>query len=595
MTGLLPGLDQVQLPDLLAEVSRRIEDLLTTGDVLRGLLEAVVSVGEHLELPVVLQRIVEAAVQLTGASYGALGVLGQDRPGELVEFVTVGLDDAARAALGPLPRGRGILGLLIDDPRPLRLTDLSSHPASFGVPPGHPPMASFLGVPIRVRAEVFGNLYLTEKRGGAAFTAEDEQVIIALAAAAGVALDNARLFERGHARERWLAAAGEVTTQLLAGESPAAVLALITRSARALASADLSYLGVRAEGGELIVQAADGTGAERLLGSHIPAESMSGRVLATGRSLAVADAQADPRVWQEIILAADAGATLFVPLRAGDQAVGTLIVANRAGGAQFSTETLKLVESFADQAALALRLGEVARDRERLAVFEDRDRIALDLHDLVIQRLFAAGMRLQSLARRLDAAEHRDTLLSCVDDLDDTIRELRSSIYQLQAPLPATGQGLQAKLLQTAQGATDALGFPPSTHFDGPLDRLVPPPIAEHVLAVVREALSNAARHAEAKDLSLSVSASPPNSSGPGRLTVRIVDHGKGLPESGRRSGLDNLAQRAHGLGGEFSAGRPSTGEAGTELIWWVPLEAASADRERGTFAPTGHHAGGVH
>jgi len=588
LAGLPPGLDQAQLGELPAEVQRRIADLLGTGDLLRGLLEAVVSVGENLELPLVLRRIVEAAVKLTGARYGALGVLGEEHPRELVQFITVGMDDATREALGELPHGRGILGLLIDDARPLRLTDLTAHPRSFGVPAGHPPMRTFLGVPIGVRGEAFGDLYLTEKPGGAGFTAADEQVIVALAAAAGVAVDNARLFQRGQVRERWLSFAAEVTTQLLAGDKAAAVLGLITRSARTLAGADLTYLGVRGAGGELVVQAADGLGGERLLGRHIPAESMSVRVLDLGHSLAVVDAQADERVWQEIVIAADAGPTLFVPLRAGDDLMGTLIVTNHAGGPTFTAETLAVVESFAAQAALALRLGDSARDRQLLAVYEDRDRIALDLHDLVIQRLFAAGMRLQSLARQLDTDDHRARLLSCVDDLDDTIRELRSSIYHLQAPLPTGDPGLRAKVLATAQEAVDPLGFTPGVHFDGPVDSVVSMEIGEQLLAVLREALSNVARHAEAQKVAVYVSVSVPNpvQPPPTRLTLRVVDDGRGLPESGRRSGLDNVARRAIALGGEFSAGRRPDGHGGTELVWSVPLDVIDA--------PTGERSAGL-
>jgi len=263
-------------------------------------------------------------------------------------------------------------------------------------------------------------------------------------------------------------------------------------------------------------------------------------------------------------------------------------VTNHAGGPTFTAETLAVVESFAAQAALALRLGDSARDRQLLAVYEDRDRIALDLHDLVIQRLFAAGMRLQSLARQLDTDDHRARLLSCVDDLDDTIRELRSSIYQLQAPLPTGDPGLRAKVLATAQEAVDPLGFTPGVHFDGPVDSVVSMEIGEQLLAVLREALSNVARHAEAQKVAVYVSVSVPNpvQPPPTRLTLRVVDDGRGLPESGRRSGLDNVARRAIALGGEFSAGRRPDGHGGTELVWSVPLDVIDA--------PTGERSAGL-
>jgi signal transduction histidine kinase len=358
----------------------------------------VLVVGSELDLAAVLKRIIETTAELVGAQYGALGVLDEQRTG-LSQFVTVGIDQAGRDAIGALPEGHGILGLLIVDPRPLRLPDIHEHPDSYGFPPNHPPMTSFLGVPIRIRDQVFGNLYLCDKAGGDVFTDVDEEMVVALAAAAGIAIDNARL----HAR--------------------------------------------------------------------------------------VTD----------------------------------------------------------------------------LALFEDRERIARDLHDTVIQRLFATGLSLQGVIRLAEAPEVVDRLQRAVDDLDATVREVRSAIFELHtARMP--GRSLRQELLDLCAESARGLGFEPVVRFDGPVDSALDGATTDHVLAVLREALANVARHAKATAAEVEVDVRD------GVVHLRVRDDGSG-PPAGQTSGrgLENMRARARQLGGtvELVAVDPH----GTEVRFDVPCE----------------------
>lgn len=560
---LLPSLAKVELRSLLEEVLERVESVVAAGDTLRELLEAVVAVGAELELPEVLRRITEAASTLTDARYCALGVLDEENPHRLSTFVHTGIDNRTAAEIGPLPDGHGVLGVLLDDPRPLRLTDLAEHPASCGFPPNHPPMRSFLGVPITIRGEPFGNLYLTEKAGDRPFSDLDEQVIVALASAAGIAVDIARLYAATHQRERWLQASGEVATRMLAGDASDEVLGLVARNARDLVEADLAYIGLLTDDGSLTVRAADGSRATGLTGRRVPPESMAAWVLTQPGPVVLADAASDERVWQDIVIAAQTGPTIFAPLQAESRAVGTLVVANQAGRPTFPTEAVSMVESFARQAGLALTLGAAASDRERLAVFEDRDRIARDLHDLVIQRLFAAGMSLQSLSPQMTDDRQRGQLLEVVTDLDQTIGEIRTTIFALQSA-DDRGSSLRARVVGAVEQATATLGFAPSLHLAGLIDTDVGDDAADSLLSVLREALSNAARHARATAIQVSVVVDK-------KLTARVRDDGIGIGDDGPRSGIANLTERARILGGSCVVGR--TEDGGTELVWQVPLD----------------------
>ncbi|NUU22529.1 MAG: GAF domain-containing protein [Streptomycetaceae bacterium] len=559
----LPELAALGLDDLVAEVVERLQSAAATGDKLQGLLEAVVSVGADLDLHATLYRIVEEAVELVDAEFGAIGVLGPQGPErELVDFIHVGLDDETAARIGDLPRGRGILGLLIDDPEPLRLADLTLHPSSYGFPAHHPPMHSFLGVPIRLRDEVFGNLYLTEKRGRSGFSAEDKQVVRALAAAAGVAIENARLYTQAREREEWIQGSVDITTTLLGTEDPDEALHVVARRARSLASADFSAIYLPQQDGSYLVEITDGEDVSALAGTSIPKGSPLADLIDAGRSMFIADMSTDPRVMLEQSRAFGPG--LFVPLAAGDRVLGALELDRSIGAVPFTGTEQAMFKAFAGQAAVALMLAAAQRDRSRLAVYEDRDRIARDLHDLVVQRLFATGMMLQGAARLAKVPEVIRRLNQAVDELDATIREVRSTIFALQQTPGDAEPGVRARVLREAAAAAPALGFEPAVDFVGPVDSRVTDDVAEQLLAALREALSNAARHAHASRVEVALVVEE-------NAVLTVTDDGVGIPETGRRSGLDNRRTRAESRGGVAGFG-PGPDGRGTTITWRAPV-----------------------
>jgi signal transduction histidine kinase len=565
-----PVLPQLRLDDLLAELQSRLQAVLATRDRVHVLLEAVVAVGGNLDLEIVLRKIIETAVPLVQARYGALGVIGDD--GRLTEFIPVGLDEAQIAAIDHWPEGHGLLGTLIRDPRPLRMPDLSAHPESYGFPPGHPAMRSFLGVPIRIRDEVYGNLYLTEKQGGGPFDEEDETLVIALAAAAGVAIDNARLYEEARRQERWLRATADVTRELLSGTEPTQVLTLVTQQALALSGADLVALAVPAGDQKRLVNThAAGDGADGALGLVLPvAASMSGQVLTSGEAVVLEDFRNDGRVNPIAREHMPLGWAILLPLGAPGNVRGVLTVGRDPGSLPFPPQAVEMVTTFAAQAGIALELAEHRHDSARLAVLQDRERIARDLHDLVIQRLYATGMSLQGALPLITRPDVADRVSSAVDALDETIREIRSAIFSLQSPSDPKRVGLRAKILDVVEEMTAPLGFAPSLRLVGPLDEEVPGEVGEHLLSALREALSNAARHAGASSVDVTVDCGTD-------LALLVRDNGTGLGRSTRRSGLTNLAERARALGGRLRVGRAEGG--GTDLEWRVALhrEAESA------------------
>jgi signal transduction histidine kinase len=528
----------------------------------RALLNAVLAIGTGLDLQTVLYRIIEAAVRLVDARYGALGVIDDTR--QLSQFLTVGIDEATAAEIGPLPRGGGILGLLINDPRPLRLHDLNDHPAAFGFPAHHPPMKSFLGVPIRVRSEVFGNLYLTEKVGGIDFDDEDERIVLALAAAAGVAIENARLYEDVRHRERWLEASAEVTTALLSGTEPEEVLQLVAARARDLAEADFAAI-VLPLGDSLVIEVANGAAAEHVTGKRIdPQASLIGDAFRGGATVAIDDIHNSPH-WPSNSDALDEfGPVIIVPLVAGDARHGVLWVGNLIGGRRFRDAHQAMLGAFADQAALGLELARQQRETEQLSLFRDRDRIARDLHDTVIQRLFATGMQLESSMRYITGPQALERVQSAVSDLDKTIKEIRSTIYALQRADRSRSSSLRARIVELIEELSPAVGFTPTLRLEGLVDTRVSKDVADNLLPVLREALSNIARHAKAGRADVSVVV------GDEWVTLTVSDNGVGIPDDGRRSGLANLGARAKSLGGTFVA--HSVLEGGAELVWRVPV-----------------------
>jgi signal transduction histidine kinase len=562
----LPTAPQLRLDELLEGLQAQVEQVRAARDRVHTLLDAVLSIGTDLDLDVVLRRITESAVAVVDAEYGALGVLGEE--GRIKQFITVGIDEDTIKTIGHYPEGEGILGLLIREPEPLRLADLGAHPDSVGFPAGHPPMTTFLGAPVRVRDRVFGNLYLTDKRGGAQFDDDDEAVLRTLAAAAGVAIDNARLYDETRRREQWLAASSELTRSLLSGTDTDQVLHQIAATVRKLSGADLVTLAVPFEGGdELVIEAADGEGAEQVHGLVLQATTLAAKVYHSNERVTSSALSAEPQAGGGSAAQLGLGPGFLLPLGGGENVRGVLQVANLPGGVEFSDATLAMIDGFTDQAALALEIAEHRREAEQLMVLTDRDRIARDLHDLAIQRLFASGLTLNSVLGRIsDRPEAAERVQRVVDDLDDTIKTVRGTIYALRERDRSDGRGgLRAKLLAETDQAAAVLGFTPALRMTGLLDTDVPAGHAEHLLAVLRETLSNAARHAHATAVEVTAETDGR------RLHLRVADNGGGIdPAVTRRSGLDNLHRRATDLGGSFTL-TPNE-PTGTIVEWTVPL-----------------------
>jgi signal transduction histidine kinase len=464
--------------------------------------------------------------------------------------------------------------LLIEDPQPLRLADIARHSASSGFPDGHPSMRSFLGVPVRVRDEVFGNLYLTNKRGGGEFTEDDEAVLVALGAAAGVAVENARLYEAARRQQRWIQASAEVTTRLLSGSQPAEVLADITRQALELSGANLAVLALPdEEGRRLTITYAEGDGADATHGLVLPAgQSLSGQVLSTGEPVTSADFAVDERA---AAIARGAmsqiGPAIVFPLGAPGNVRGVLTVGRLHGSAPFPPAQADVVASFAAQAGVALELAASRAEAQRLYLYEDRDRIARDLHDLVIQRLYATGMSLEGAMPMITRPEVASRITNAVDAMDLTIKDIRATIFQLQSR-GTDEPDLRGDILDLVEEMTPMLGFDPSLRLGAGLGGEIRPDVAEQALAALREALSNTARHAAATRVDVTVDVSADR-----MLAIQVTDNGIGIPDDGRRSGLRNLAARAEKLGGELELGpaNPRATSPGTRLEWRVPLTSS--------------------
>jgi len=563
--GTPPGVPGVPLEELLKDFVARAGELLQAQERTRGLLEAVVAVAEDLGLESVLERVVASACDLLRARYGALGVIGED--GGLSHFITVGIDEDLASRIGPLPTGHGVLGLLITDPMPLRLHDLSRHPNAYGFPRHHPPMKSFLGVPVRVRDKVFGNLYLTEKDGGEDFTPEDEDLAVALAAAAGVAIENARLYEDARRRTSWLEACMDITGRMLDdGQPEGASLDLIAERAMRESGAELALvlLPSAEQAGEYTVEGHAGRD-----DGMADAAPVKGRVLSVastgiqGRNDGSSSTVQDPWRLFPVDRAGQPGTLLAMDLSAQGDHQGFLVLGRSSGKGAFSTTDVEMASVYGSHIALALALDRIHRLREQQVVFSDRDRIARDLHDLVIQRLFAAGLSIQSL-RRFGAAPSVEGRINAItDELDTSIRDLRNTIYSLRA----TGDDrelLSTRIMQTIQTGAKALTHAPHLTLTGAIDSLEDDVLVEHLLAVLTESLSNAVRHSGAETITVSVAVEDD------ALTMELADDGCGFSETGSGNGLDNMVRRAAELNGSCII--TSTPGKGTSLTWTVPL-----------------------
>jgi signal transduction histidine kinase len=550
-----------RLDELLGAVLTRVTGVLDAQERLQGLLDAVVGINADLSLERALERIVTAACTLADAQFGALGVLGGGPGRRLREFVTYGLSADQRAAIGDLPAGHGILGLIIDRPEPLRLPVLGEHPTSYGFPPHHPPMETFLGVPIRIRDRVFGNLYLTEKRGGGTFTAEDEDVVVALAAAAGVVIENARLFEDTTLRRRWLEAAAEVSSALLTDTGGGAALTLVAARAREVPGADTAAVLVPADDQRLQVVAVAGLPEDDLVGTYLETPGTHLEEVAGSAGAIVLPQVADDRLAPLELLGGSAGSLVLVPLRTSVGRYGVLVVGWSPSAEQAFLDTdVRLIEAYAEQAALAMQVAQGREDRSRLAVFEDRDRIGRDLHDLVIQRLFAIGLTLENASRLAERPEVSTRLSTAVDDIDATIKDIRRTIFELSAP--PESRDLRAQLGDALEVVAPALGFLPHLSTVGPVDAAVGDEVRGHLLAVLREALANAARHAQASAVEIDLAVGD-------EVVLSVRDDGIGYQPGQRRSGVRNMTERAVALGGTCSVGTRDDG--GTEVVWRVP------------------------
>lgn len=553
-------LSQLRLRELLLEVQDRIEQIVEGRDRLDGLIDAILAITSGLKLDATLRAIVHTAAELVDARYGALGVRGYDH--RLVEFVYEGIDEETRHLIGSLPEGRGVLGALIEEPKPIRLDDISRHPASVGFPLHHPPMRTFLGVPVRIRDEVFGNLYLTEKADGQPFSDDDEVLVQALAAAAGIAVDNARLFEESRTREAWIEATRDIGTQMLAGADPAMVFRLIAEEALTLMAGAATLVAVPLDDEAPACEVDDLVIVE--VAGEISPEVKQMTVAVSGTSIGGVFHDRTPRRFDRLDLAVDGpvepGPALVLPLRAADTVAGVLVALRSADEQPFSDKQLDMMAAFADQAALAWRLATAQRQMREVEILTDRDRIARDLHDHVIQRLFAVGLTLQGAAPRARVPAVRESIYSSIDDLQEIIQEIRSAIFDLHAG-PSRATGLRHRL----DKVIDQLAIPAlhtTVQYTGPLS-VVDTVLANHAEAVLREAVSNAVRHANATSLAINVSVEDD-------VRVEVVDDGVGISGDITESGLRNLRQRADDAGGEFTVENMPTG--GTLLRWSAPL-----------------------
>ena len=547
----------------LADVHGRLDEQ----ERLRRVLDAMVAITSELSLEGVLTRIVSDARSLVGARYAALGVLSEDPERHLRIFAHQGMDEETVARIGGLPTGLGVLRVLVDDPRPIRLRDLTSHPASYGFPEHHPPMRSFLGVPVRTREHVVGTLYLTEKEGDQEFTEQDETVAVALAAAAGAALQHIELYEEAARRQAWLAATAEIAALLADDTSVDRALHVVADRARALSGADVVWVVIGSEPADLHLEVVSGAPADLEAMRRMRMEqSLASIAIRTGETVAVEDLASDPRAvdpssirgWPRL------GPVLVVPLRSSKGVEGVLSLAwtpeHRADYHQLDPA---MPASFAEQAALALQLARVRDDRQRLTLLEDRDRIGRDLHDLVIQRLFAVGLGLQSAMKRTPEGEVAERVQRGIDDLDETIKDIRRTIFALGSL--AAADDVQSEIERLVNRSAEVMKLRPRLHIEGPLRTVVTDDLAPDLLAVLGEALTNVGRHAHASSVEVRVTVTAES------VQLQVVDDGRGMAtDVSLGSGLRNMRTRAERHGGVMTV--ESDPGDGTSLTWRVPL-----------------------
>jgi signal transduction histidine kinase len=532
-----------------------------------ALVEAGMLLASDLSLPHVLERLLELATRFTAARYGALGVLGPD--GRIKDFLTVGLSAEQRAAIGDPPQGRGVLGLLISDPRPIRLERIQDHPASVGFPPNHPPMSSFLGAPVRARGKVFGNLYLADKADGAAFSADDEQLVVTLAGQAGVAIANAQTFSELTQRERWLQATHQTTTAMLAGGSIATLLEAIARVAREMTDSMLvAIVRPRADDpARLEVSTFDGVGAHRLEHLELPASgTASHAVIRSGRPRLVEPGGTQASWFRSA--GVEVGPLMVVPLTVRQRTEGTILLARSPGATAFTAAELTLVDTFASQVALAIDYLRIQEQLQRLAVLQERQRIARDIHDDPVQALIYLARRLEALASPAAAGstaeqlvEVRNIALAVSDGLRQLTEGLRSQTLDEHGLGPALVE--LGHNFQTRTGVVAQVGIDPAVG-------RYPAAVEQGLLRIAQESLSNVERHAGAGRVVVRLDRRGR------RLRLSLRDDGIGFATSAgraRREGLGMLGmrERAHLLGGRVRL-RSHPGR-GSLVVVAVPID----------------------
>ncbi|MFJ1456202.1 GAF domain-containing protein [Nocardia sp. N2S4-5] len=561
-------LSQLRLRELLTEVKDRVEQIIDARDRMDGLVDAMLAVSSGLDLDETLRTIVRTAISLVDARYGALGIRGHGE--QLSQFIYEGIDGDTRSLIGDLPEGHGVLGLLFRQPKPIRLEDLAAHAASVGFPANHPPMRSFLGVPVRIRDEIFGNLYLTEKSGRQLFTEDDELIVQALAAAAGIAIENARLYESARAKQAWIEATRDLTTEFLAGTDESVVLAHLADHARQLTRSAQVYLAIveepdlRPEDVDRLVITHSSGAADDHAGRGLRLEGTTLGTVFTERSARRLD---DARQTDLARLFPGAGPALVLPLHTPDASLGVLVAVRPVETAPYDDEILELASGFTDQAALAMHLADTHRQMREIDILTDRDRIARDLHDHVIQRLFAVGLSLQGTVPRTRVPEVQERLADAINNLQEVVQEIRTSIFELHGG-GTQGTRLRQRIEQAVGQQTAATAVRTSLRVTGPLS-VVSPELADHAEAVVREAVGNAVRHADPATVDVEIDVAD-------NLTVTVTDDGRGIPDAVTPGGLADLAHRAETGGGEFTvrAVAPADGSVprGTCLRWSAPL-----------------------
>lgn len=549
---------------LVTKMHAQLDELLDARDQMERLLRVIVEIGAGLDLDATLHRIISAARELTSAQYGALAI--RDRDGNLKSFVHEGMDAETVSCIGHLPVGKGLLSLSLLETPALRMDDLTTHSAAAGFPEHHPRMRAFLAVPITIRGTVFGNLYLTHVDPQRIFSESDEVAARALAFAAAVAIDNAQVFERERTSVKWMEASREITTALLSRPEPhRRPLQLIAERARVLTGAEQAIVLVPDDSDPpdevdtLVVSAAVGLHASDVLGQRVPVEgSTSGAVFRSGEPLITEELRYPIQAFTDV----GQRPAILMPLRARDEVVGVIAIARGAEQPPFNESYLDLVSDFATHAAIALVLASAREDARQLTILAERERIAHDLHDHVIQRLFAAGMSLQGTLARARSPEVADRLNRTLDDLQTIIEEIRTTIFALKDPMAAGGDFRQ-RIQRVVADLTENRDVVTTVRLDGPMTA-IGTELADHAEAVTTEAVSNALRHSGASRLTVDISVAD-------MFSLNVVDDGCGIPAGNtRRSGLANMKRRAEQLGGTCEiTSRP---DGGTRIHWVAPL-----------------------